>query len=288
MRARIKRHCHALLTSVEFVGMALVLTFFFYDGPLRPPELISSALATDNAVKVKVFQTETKPSLEAPVFLSEGKPLGWRHRSLDNAVIKLNTLEKPLTLAQTTEKSGVEAFEYASYLYGQMAQEIKDGELATQFKTLKLKTEAMGQAVRQASALRFDGPPGEDMAHLQVRSALLSYLGRLNDGALITARYNQKGILLEENRAKSVPGQALTSYLNSVDQLLSHPAARQYPDTMRLVSQESELLAQLAQNMTLRWENTLYCPSRCEDVAILTRIYARQMLPDHTLISASL
>jgi hypothetical protein len=286
MGSRFKRHCQALLSATRFMGMILVLTFFFYDGPLRPPELISSALATDSTPKPKA-NLLTLPPVETPIFLSEGEPLPWRQSLLDNA-IHLETLDKPLKLQQTTLASGAEAFEYAAYLYGQMAHEVKNGELAAHFKTLKSKAQALGNAIRQSSMLRFDGPPSEDMAHLQVRATLLSYLHSLNKGTQITARYNQHGDLVEELRTPPAPGQALSSYLSSLQQLLNHPAASQYPDTMRLVSQESVLLSQLSQNMTLHWESTLYCPQRCENKATLTRIYAQQALPGDTLISASL
>lgn len=287
MGSRFKRHYQALFRCAQFMGMLLVLTFFFYDGPLRPPELISSALATDKPPQ-PTTNLLALPPVETPVFLSKGEPLPWRQSLLDNDSIHLETLDKPLTLQQTTMASGVEAFEYAAYLYGQMAHEVKNGELAAHFKTLKGKTQALGNAIRQTSMLRFDGPPSEDMAHLRVRETLLSYLHSLNNGALITARYNQQGGLLEEHRTLPSPGRALTSYLNSVQQLLKHPAASQYPDTMRLVSAESVLLSQLSQNMTLHWESTLYCPQRCENMATLTRVYAQQALPSDTLVSASL
>ncbi|WP_373532634.1 hypothetical protein [Vampirovibrio sp.] len=290
MRSRFKRHVQALLTSAGFVGMALVLTFFFYDGPLHPPEVISSALATDNTprmIKANPLAIIFAPA-KPPVLLSGGEPLLWRQRLLDNASIHLETLDKPLTLQQTTLASGAEAFDYAAYLYGQLADEVKSSELTAQFKTLKDKTQALGNTIRQASALRFDGAPTEDMAHLRVRATLMSYLQNLNNGAFITARYNQQGGLLEENRTPASSGQALTSYLSSVQQLLNHPAASQYPDTMRLVRAETALLSQLSQNMTLHWESTLYCPNRCEDVATSTRIYAQQALPADTLVSARL
>lgn len=286
MRSRVKLRCDALLTASGWMGMLLMLTFFFYDGPIRLPGLMPSALATVQPESETLEPDDASlPETEAPVFNLAHQP-EWTTVSLDQASVRLRVLKTPLKLADTTRKSGSEAFAYASYLYEQMAKEVPHHELAVALKKLSMEAQAMGQALRQASEIRFDGPPAEDMSHLQAHSAIFRHLRMLNNGALITARYNQQGDLLEMERSEAAPGLALSAYMAQVERMLQHPAAAAYPETMRIVSQESELLKQIAGKLTLRWESTLYCPGDCEGVATFMRIYARQTLPEQTLVSA--
>lgn len=286
MRSRVKLRCDALLTASGLMGMLLMLTFFFYDGPIKAPGLMPSAMATAQPESETIEpENTTQPNTVAPVFNLAHQP-EWTTVSLDQASVNLRVLKTPLKLADTTKKSGSEAFAYASYLYEQMAKEVTHHELAVALKKLSVEAQAMGQALRQASEIRFDGPPAEDMSHLQAHSAIFRNLSLLNSGALITASYNQQGKLLDVERSEAAPGLALSTYMRQVERMLQHPAAGAYPETMRIVSQESELLEQIAGKLTLRWESTLYCPGECEGVATFMRIYARQTLPEQTLVSA--
>ncbi len=288
MRSRLKLHCKALFTAAGFSGMALALTFFFYDGPLHPPEFIPSAQATDekplaNAQSEQANSPTTENSLESLL-----KPTQWANQSLDGNTIHLRILQSPLTLAETSQQSGLEAFDYAAALYGQMARQVSNPKLSAQLATLQLKTQAMAQSIRQAGALRFEGRPTEDMAHLQVRSILANYMGQLHAGSQLTARYNHHGQLLEEKQTAAKAGHALLSYQDSLQELLQNPDTTQYPETMRLIQQESAIMAQLANHLTLRWDSVHYCPEECQPVSTEMRIYMQQTLPADTLASAAL
>lgn len=289
-RARAKLHFKAFLSASGLALFLLVLTFFFYDGPLHPPAMIPSAMATDDPVSQALESLlASHPKQEAPISPVAGlKPeLEWSQIGLDQNLVKLKVLKTPATLAETTQKTGSEAFEYAAYLYSQMAQEIKDSELSAHLKRLSVEAQALGSALRQASQIRFDGPPSEDMNHLKARLAIINRLQPLSRSPLlITARYDQQGALLNEEQGHFMAGQGLTNYLNTVQQIQSLPAANQYPETLSLISMESELLSEIAQSITLRWESTMQCPSHCDDIATFMRIYLRQSLPEQTLITA--
>lgn len=288
MRSRLKQHCKALFTAAGFSGMVLALTFFFYDGPLHPPELIATAQATQEKPAVLSPRTVADPG-EATLHL-EGllKPAHWMNQALDDGAIRLRTIKTPLTLADTTQQSGLEAFEYAAALYGQMARQMPSQSVSAQLTALQLKAQAMAQAIRQAGDLRFAGPPTEDMAHLQVRTLLANHLAQIHAGSQVTARYNQHGQLLEEQQTAAKAGYALLSYQGSLQDLLRNPEAARYPETLRFIQQESAILAQLARHLTLRWDSVHYCPQECQPVSTEMRIYMQQTLPADTLASAAL
>lgn len=286
-RSRAKLRFNALLTASGLSGLILVLTFFFYDGPIKAPAILPTAMATEDPIEVMLTASLPSHDNRLPIFATHSQP-EWAQVSLDQDMVKLKVLKTPLTLAQTTQKAGSEAFDYAAYLYSQMAQEIQNTELSSHLKRLSVEAQALGQSLRQASKIRFDGPPSNDMGHLQIRTAILNHLNVLNQGALITARYNQQGALLNEEQSIFSPGKGFTNYLTTLNQIKSHPAASQYPETLALISQESELLGQLSKNLTLRWESTMQCPNHCQDIATFMRIYLRQGLPEQTLVSARL
>ncbi len=268
--------------------MVLALTFFFYDGPLHPPEFIPSAQATDEKpLASEQSKQATSPTSESSLE-SLLKPTQWANQSLDGNTIRLRVLQSPLTLAETSQQSGLEAFEYAAALYGQMARQIPSQTLSDQLTALQLKAQAMAQSIRQAGTLRFEGRPTEDMAHLQVRALLANHLGQLHAGSQVTARYNQHGQLLEETKTSAQPGKALLSYEGSLRDLLRNPDAARYPETLRFIQQESAILAQLARHLTLRWDSVHYCPQECQPISTEMRIYMQQTLPADTLASATL
>lgn len=284
-RSRVKLHYNALLTASGLAGFLMVLTFFFYDGPLRPPVLMSTAMATEDPFEESFFPSATDENAHLS-FAGLNGQAEWVQVGLDRNRVRLNVLKAPLTLAQTAQKSGSEAFDYAAYLYSQMAQEIQDSELSARLNRLSMEAQALGQSLRQASQIRFDGPPAEDMGHLQVRAAIISHLSVLNRDALLMARYNQQGVLLHQDQARFKAGEGLNHYLSTLKQIKSLPAVRQYPETLALITRESELLGQIAKNLTLRWESTMQCPSHCDDMATFMSIYLHQSLPDETLVSA--
>lgn len=294
MRSRKHLQAKALLFSLGSVGFALAATFFFYDGPINLPHIEASAQALEPTADAETLtDTQPQPAAVNPLtgLLPDGFKAQWTQANLDHGQIQLKMLAHPFSLSQTRHQTGSEAYQYASYLFDQMAKEMKNPELASRLQALSLQAQTMGNAVRQASDLQFSGPPTEDMTHLQVRSAILSHLSTLNPNALVTLRYNQDGKLLAEDKPKAgnmEVGQDIQALLNKTKAVLNHPSAGQYPETMQLVRQESELLKSLANHLSLRWESTLYCQhSSCDAIATYIRVYTQQTLPETTLAAVT-
>lgn len=289
MRARIHVHAKALLFSLSAVSFTLVTTFFFYDGPIQLPKV-------EATVQARELTEPERPQLSASANLEPNhSPLqgllpddfqhAWKPVSLDNNQIHLQMLSKPFLLSDTRRQAGSEAFDYASFLFEQMAKGIKDADLSSKIATLSIQAQTLGNSIRQASEARFDGPPSTDMEHLQVRSAILFHLKGLNPNALVSAQYNQHGQLMSENYSKGTlqTGEDVKAFMNKVNAVLNHPQASQYPSTMQLLRKESALLQNLASHLTLRWESTLYCQRSCDSMATYMRVYTRQTLPAKTL-----
>ena len=141
--------------------------------------------------------------------------------------------------------------------------------------------------------MRFAGPPTSNMDHLQVRSSILYYLSGLNTSPVVNVQYNQSGKILTHNALPDLSkgqysGQAVRDFMAHANALLNLPAAKAYPQTMRLVQEESRLLSNLANHMTMRWESTLDCPRDCGNVAVYLRVYAHQALPKYTIAAVNL
>lgn len=294
MRARIHFHAKALAFSLSAVSFTLITTFFFYDGPIRMPHMEATVQASEVANQEEIIPTNTLLAANPQKTASHKPPVmplpaslqnAWKPVALDNNQIRLQMLAKPFHLSETTHQVGSEAFDYASFLFDQIANGIRDAGLSAKLQTLSLRAQTMGNALRQASSVRFDGAPSEDMQHLQVRSTILFQLQGLNPNALITAQYNQHGKLLHESTpAKGIQsGEELKAFLSQAQEVLNHPMAKQYPRTMELIRQESALLKEVANHVTLRWESTLYCQHSCDSIATYMRVYTRQTLPAQTL-----
>jgi hypothetical protein len=292
MRSRKHRLAKTLLFFLGSVGFVLALTFFFYDGPIHLPRMEAVAQAVESATDADTTTINPSDTGQQPAgLIPDGFQAQWRNLALDHGQIKLMMLSKPFNLSQTRHQTGSEAYEYASFLFEQMAQDVKSPELAARLQALSLHAQMMGNAVRQASDLQFAGSPSGDLIHLQVRAAILSQLRKLNPNALVTVRYNQHGTLLSEDAAKpgnQAVGDELQALIDKTNAVLHHPDAKQYPQAMALVSQESKLLRDLSSHLTLRWESTLYCQQHsCNDIATYIRVYTRQTLPKSTLAAVT-
>jgi hypothetical protein len=294
MRRRLEAHLKALLFSMTIVSATLIIAFFFYDAPVSTSQMEAAAQAIEPiAISYEPPGNSAMQTKHPPLenLLPARFKNHWQQVALDNHQVHLKMLDKPLLLSQTTHQTGSEAFDYASFLFEQISEEIHNADLAQQLQSLSLRAQTMGHAIRQASNFRYDGPPSEDMEHLQIRSNILFYLKGLNPNTLITAQYNQNGKLMSEHQSKintNAVGEDLRIFLNKANRILEHPLAKQYPQTMRLIRQESDMLKSLAQHLTLRWESTLYCERSCENtVATYIRVYTRQTLPTKTLASVT-
>lgn len=295
MRSRLQIHFKALTFSLSAVGALLFLAFFFYDGPLEMPMAELSAQATEsNPLSPLAAVGEDKASQERLVnpfaaLLPVGFKPQWRQVSLDQDQVHLKILKSPFFLAQTHHRSGVEAFQYASYLFEQMAHDIHNPSIASEMQALSLQAQNMGNAISQADAYQFSGPPTSDMEHLQVRSSILYYLSGLNSRPVVNVQYNQNGKVLAQELGQSEKGgEEIRSFMARVDAILNQPEAKAYPQTMQLVKQESSLLQNLASHLTMRWESTLDCPKNCGNVAVYLRVYTHQTLPEHTLAAVTI
>lgn len=291
MRGRLQIHFKALTFSLSAAGLLLAATFFFYDGPLEFGGLEPSAQATEADSSAALVSG--KP--EAPVnalagILPAGFQAEWQQVSLDQNQVHLQILKSPFLLSQTHHRVGSEAFQYASYLFQQMAKGVDSREVANELQSLSLQAQTMGNAVSQADAFQFSGAPTSNMNHLQVRSSILYYLSGLNPSPLVNAQYNQHGQLLTQDlgQPSADGGATMKAFLNRVNAVLSHPDAKAYPQTMKLLKQESELLSNLANHLTLRWESTRDCQKDCGNVTTYLRVYAHQTLPEQTLAAVPL
>ena len=296
MRSRLQIHFKALTFSLSAVGALLFLAFFFYDGPLDLPLAEPTAQATVPNPLLAILRIEAKPEPAAnPLsgILPVGYQAKWQQVSLDQDQVHLNVLKSPLLLSQTHHRTGSEAFQYASYLFDQMSKNVSSPAMSGDLQALSLQAQTMGNAVSQADAFQFSGPPTSNMNHLQVRSSILYYLSGLNPSPLVNVQYNQDGKVLAQDPGQATAvgpdrGEAINAFMERVDAVLSQPGAKAYPQTMQLVKQESALLKNLANHMTLRWESTLDCPKDCGNVAVYLRVYAHQTLPEQTLAAVTI
>lgn len=284
MRHRLGLRTNAFTFSATAACCGLLMTFFFYDGPIIPNMAWIGATAEATA-PVEVTSQPTTPPARArltPQDLSlpaHFQP-DWYQLSLDQGTVSLYVLRRPVPLSASHQQLGSEAYDYAAFLFEQAAQSMPQTELSHQLNTLSMQAQTMGHALRQAGDLSYDGPPSQDMTHLNVRSAMQYHLEALNPTALITARYNQNGALIDSHPApRRQPGAVLRAFLSTAEAITSHPAAAQYPQTMALIRQEVHRLNTLSQHVALRWESTHYCKTDCNAVTTHVRLYLKQSAP---------
>ena len=227
------------------------------------------------------------PALPMPVgFNGE-----WSTVSLDGGKIKLQVLKKAYTLSQTRNKAGAEYFDYAAYLFGQMRQQMNDPELEAQFARLSSEADAMAHHVREASALRFDGTPDESMMHMEVRSGILYHLSDLNPDAMRVIDVDEHGRNITPTGSKIIApaqkqGRTLARFAQTMRVIAKNPAVQQnYPQTLRVIQEQADMLEALAMNLELRWESVFDCEGIAADtcahgqVASRMRVYAAQNAP---------
>ncbi|HEY9686212.1 MAG TPA: hypothetical protein V6C52_04475 [Coleofasciculaceae cyanobacterium] len=286
MQGRFKLHMKALLFSATAVGCGFMAAFFFIDGPIRTPHLVAAAEAEAietvlPATSQPENTTTDQRSHARNIALPSGFRPEWKQLRLDGR-IPVEVLARKFSLAQTQDRVGSEYYDYSAFLFEQMATNMPEPELAGRLQTLSLQAQTLGDALRQAAAIRYDGAPSEDMSHLRVRSSIMFHLNDLNPAALVTAQYNQHGKLISQEKSAhaQATGEALDSFLQNAQAVLSDPAAARYPQTMSLVRTERDLLSKLAGHLTLRSESTVYCQQSCDGAASRIRIYVRQTLPE--------
>jgi hypothetical protein len=289
MQGRFKLHMKALMFSLTTVACGFMAAFFFIDGPIRTPHLVAAAEAeaieTALPATLQPENTSNDQSSHARnIALPSGFQPEWKQLRLDGQ-IPVEVLARKFTLAQTQDRAGSEYYDYSAYLFEQMSANMPEQALAGRLQTLSLQAQTLGDALRQAAAIRYDGTPSEDMSHLRVRSSIMFHLNDLNPAALVTAQYNQHGKLIsQEKSAHAQPtGEALESFLQNAQAVLNDPASARYPQTMSLIRTERDLLLKLAEHLTLRWESTVYCQQACNGAASRIRIYVRQTLPEREI-----
>lgn len=282
MQGRWLPHAKAMLFSAAVVGAGALMTFFFYDGPIRLPHMMPAAEATaeemppeDPAMPAaeRTF-SDTPPALNLPA----GFTPRWERKALDSE-IPVWLLKRKFALSQTKHQLGSEYFHYAASVFEQMADGIPDADLSARLQMLSMQVQTLGEAIGQSGDIRFDGIPSENLEHLRVRAMLESYLTDIQP-ALISASYASNGRLLKrETTPGAKTGQAVQTFSDTSQAILAHPLAKAYPDAMAIVRQESLLLKNLANNLALHWESTLYCRTSCHDTATRFRVYLGQNLP---------
>lgn len=236
---------------------------------------------------IKNVPLKSSPEVALPSLPSGFQPQ-WQPLSLDENKIHLTVLNKPFALKQTQGGTGAEYYTYAGYIYRQIGSELdrqagRANILGGHFKELAAVSEQMAADLRQATMMHYDGPPSEDMEHLQVRANIMFSLGNLNPNGLRTIDLDQNGRLLHGpgSAPTKTRGALLQKYDAILGKIAAHAESQHYPKTMMLVKRQSELLHQLASNLELRWESVYQCQSTsiCRDVPSHMRVYVKQSMP---------
>lgn len=223
----------------------------------------------------------TAPSMPMPVGF-DGR---WSVVSLDGGQVNLQVLKQAYTLRQTQNRAGAEYFDYAAYLFSQVGKQVSNPALARQFTRLSADADAMAYHIRQASALRFDGRPTDNLAHMKIRSDMLSHINELNSAGVQVIDLDQAGQVITQGKpaANVAQGQALARFHQTLDRITGNPAFRkQYPQTYRVVQAQAAVLESLAMNVELRWESVFDCTRTTNEacarnqVADKMHIYAAQ------------
>jgi hypothetical protein len=259
--------------------MACGIIFVFDDGPEHGKTFQSLAQAGNT---VADLWSQNSVELEAPAgtALPNGFQAVWREQSLDQGKIHLKVLKHPYAIGQTEGGLGREYFGYAALTFNQIADQVTSPALADKLRTLSTQASGLGNALKEASLLGYDGPPTVGIDHLQARENLLALVKSFGAGNTLTVAYNEKGQVLERKQASTnVSGESLKAFLDNSRDILTGPGANQYPETLQLVRLQSQWLEKVATNVTLRWDSIRYCPDACTGLATHVRVYAQQRLP---------
>lgn len=271
--------------SIAVVAMGAVVNMILHDHAAQlgvSGWTVAEARAVEGAPVMAEVPAAAAPGFDpASLHLPDGFTPAWTDVALDGHV-RLKTLQRKFSLSQTENGSGSEYYDYSAALFEQMAAQVEEPRLAGKLHTLSRQAQHLGYQVRQASALRFEGAPSGDMAHLQVHADILAHLEDLNANPVVRASYDPDGHPLgDAGAAASVPGKSLQGFQQNVQAILDDPASTRYPQTMGLLRQEAALLEKLSTHLSLRWESTLDCSgdSHCAGRALYVRLYTRQTLP---------
>jgi hypothetical protein len=203
----------------------------------------------------------------------------WLEQSLDQGKIHLKVLKQPYAIGQTEGGLGREYFSYAALTFNQIADQVKSPVLADRLRILSTQASGIGNALREASLLGYNGPPTSGMDHLRARENLLALVKSFGGGNTLTVAYNEKGQVLERKQASmAASGESLKAFLDNSRDILTSPDANQYPETLQVVRLQSQWLEKVATNVTLRWDSIRYCPDSCTGLATHVRVYAQQRL----------
>jgi hypothetical protein len=261
---------------------ALILVLFFYDGPVHIPHLEATAQATEEAENLTTHPT---PSPAVTLNLPSGYRPSWRFAQFDG-LNPIRILQHPFSLNQSYHRLGSEYYDYAAFLFEQLAGTVPEKELASYLEDLSVRAQTLGQAVRQAGAYRYAGPPTEDMQHLKVRQEMSAALSLLITDPVVDTRYDQRGKLLGlPQKAGVMPGAGLNSFLKAQETFLQRPTLKKYPAVAALVRQQCDLLRELSMHLALRWDGTYYGGSSQVKTLAYIRVYALQTMPD-TMVTA--
>lgn len=282
------RHSFFRVSGLVGISLTLAVGIQLWHVPTTADEAIAltepTAFAADSPHNMpNPTQLDT-----AAVWLPSGYQPQWKSRSLDSMSIQV--LAQPFRLSETYNRVGSEYYTYTSFLLDQVASHLPEETLKTQLQNLSTQADSMGNKIRQASDLRYEGAPSGEMAHLQTRANIQFYLQGLNPHPLIQTAYNENGQKLSEvgPAPSDQAGETVSEFKKTLQAILQNPESKRYPQTMQFIQQHAEQLSQLASHMTLRWESRFYCgPQRQADcghgVATAIRIYTEQTLPESKL-----
>lgn len=261
------------------------------------------AMAADTGAEMTARPVVATGPLPGDVPVVMPVPVGfdglWTSVLLDGGRLRLQVLKHAYTLSQTRNQAGAEYFDYSAGLFTQMAQQVAadDPNLSRALMQLGAQSTAMGNHVSQAMSLRFDGKPGGDFNHLQVRRAILEQLDPLNAGRSQVVDFDEAGHALSGKSAQLLAvtrGPALNEFMATLSAIRNNPAAQaRYPQMLSVVVHQSGVLEQLALNTRLRWESVYNCDSQvtgdcaAHQDAMRMKLYAVQMMPSSRVALAS-
>lgn len=291
-RQSFRRRVHAFLGSF---CVASGLVFLFEDNLAYRPHL--TPLAQAGSTVAEIFEETAQPlkrhTLQETMNASvpSGFQASWKEQNLDGGQIRLKLLKTPFAMGQTEYGLGGEYFAYAAGLFHQIADQVQSPALGDNLRMLTTQAQGLGNTVREAGSLRFEGKPSPDLKHLQVRENLRVLAQSLGGASMLTATYDEKGRLLEQKQLLlATSGESLEAFLEKSRAILQSKEARQYPETMRVIRSQSEWLERVAKSVAVRWDDTRYCPGACTAHSVHLKVYAQQQLPAYArpeLLTAS-
>lgn len=266
------------------VGLIIIFAvFFFWDGPYAGYLGFGSSLALIQPLSSSLTATFPKEQslgslLEKQTTASKGSPT-YVSQALDAGRLSVQVPARLYISSQSSLTSSSQAFSYAGHLFEQLTHHFKAPDTRQQFQTVAFQAHAMARQINRMSEMRFQGPPVSDYHHLNIRSAILSDLVGLNQGASLIREFDSRGKLLSRNQTSAKWGAQIRQLSQEIDGLIHHPSLAQYPETQALLLHERELLRNIAAHLLLVSDGVYYTAPNHQAIVGNLKIRVEQTLP---------